>query len=230
MGLTDTILECHLQAWECYVERYQPIKIKQDGKIQAPSAEIWSQITAAYNAVMPHSQTAGCIQKWVETCGQAVFRYIAPADISMNQPLSSEGPQELMDVIPAANSDATEVDSLHDYGAIQTQILAWLKGEWQSLDIKKYRLNTHVRTIVQMYYGQGREQKDISQQLGINQSTVSRTLNKVRFILADRFLGWSQDNLHIALQVNDLETINEAVSQWLWSICQTESGGNEGKP
>ncbi|WP_299488540.1 sigma-70 family RNA polymerase sigma factor [Acaryochloris sp. IP29b_bin.137] len=230
MGLTDTLLECHLQAWECYVERYQPVKIKQEGKIQPPPAEIWSQITADYNLVMPHPQDVDYIQKWVDTCGQAVFRYIAPADISINQALSSDGSQELMDVIPTLDSSGAEVDSPNDYGAIHSQILTWLKAEWQNLDIKEYRLNAHYRTIVALYYGQGQEQKAISQQLGINQSTVSRTLNKVKTILVDRFLAWSQDHLHMSLQVNDVEAINEAVSHWLWSICQTELGNKEGKP
>lgn len=226
MGIQDSLLECHLQAWDCYVELYKPAKIKREGKTQAPSPEIWSDIVSTYNLLMPHPQELETIQQWVKTSGQAVFRYMAPAEVSINQPLSTEGQQELIDVI-AAPDDPERADSLHDYGAIHTKILAWLREEWQGLDLKTYRLNVHTKTIVQLYYGEGQEQKDISQQLGINQSTVSRTLNKVKNIVTDRFLEWSRDHLHISLQVNDVETINAAVSQWLWSICQTQSGGNE---
>jgi len=227
MGIHDKPLTCYLQAWECYVELYKPIKVKRGGKIQAPPPDFWVQITATYNAVMPDAQEVDAIQHWVKTCGQAVFRYLAPTVISINHPLSTEGQQELIDVI-AAPDISISADSPHDYGAIHTQILTWLRSEWQVLDLKKYRLNAHTKTIVQLYYGQGQEQQEISQQLGINQSTVSRTLNKVKTIVVDRFLEWSQDNLHIPLQANDVESINEAVSQWLWSICQTESGGNQG--
>lgn len=227
MGINGEPLEWHLQAWECYVALYKPAKVKREGKIQAPPSEIWSEIATSYNFVMPQPQEVGTIQHWVKICGQAVFRYMAPTEVSINQPIFTEGQQELIDVI-AAPDTSTRADSLHDYGAIHSQILTWLRGEWQRLDIKRNRLNIHTKTMVQLYYGEGQEQKYISQKLGINQSTVSRTLNKVNTIVANRFLEWSMDNLHISLQVNDVETINEAVSQWLWSICQTQSGGKEG--
>ena len=226
MGINGLLLEYHLQAWDCYVELYKPAKVKREGKIQAPPPEIWAKIVATYNLLMPQPQNLETIQQWVNTSGQAVFRYMSPAEVSINQPLSTEGQQEFIDVT-AAPDDNESPDSLLDYGAIYIQILAWLREEWQGLDLRTYRLNAHTKRIVQLYYGEGQEQKEISQQLGINQSTVSRTLNKVKTIVTDRFLEWSMDNLHISLQVNDVETINEAVSQWLWSIYQTQSGGSE---
>lgn len=229
MGLTDTVLACHLQAWECYVELYKPVKIKREGKIQAPPAEIWSQIAAVYTAVMSEDPGVDRIKQWVETCGQAVFRYIAPSEVSLNQPLSADGQQELLDVIPVPETDVSAADSSDDYKTIHNQILTWLRAEWQTLEVKKYRLNANVRTIVQLYYGEGREQTEISRQLEINQSTVSRTLNKVKAILAERFLEWSANHLHISPLTDDIEIVNEAVSQWLWSICQTEpTGGQDG--
>lgn len=225
MGLTNTVLACHLQAWECYLEIYKPARIVQGGKVQAPPPEIWAQIAEVYNAIMPQAQDAESIQQWVETCGEAMSLYVSPPIDSLNRNWELEEHPEQIEVIQDDEPDSNDEDNPIDFIAIQNQILEWLKTEWRELDLRTHRFNVHTRTMVQLYYGEGREQTEISQQLGIHQSTVSRTLNKVTAIFADRFLDWSKDNLHIPLQVNDIETINEAVSQWIWSICQAQPTG-----
>jgi RNA polymerase sigma factor (sigma-70 family) len=228
-GLTDTVLESHLQAWEIYVELYKLAKIKHDGKVQAPPTKIWTQIAAAYNSLMPQVQSSDQIKHWVETCGQAVFSSISPPTLSSNITVGSDGKTEIIDLISIELPDSEDDASPRNYQETHNQILAWMQVEWRDLDIKQYRLNENIRTIVQLYYGEGQEQTEISQKLGINQSTVSRNLNKVRSVLTDRFITWAADNLHMPLQSSDIETIDAAVNQWLWAICQTQSTkGEEG--
>ena len=235
LGFTEERVDCHLWAWECYVAIYKPVKKEkrvQGGKVIAPTPEIWSQIAAVYGGLKPGSQESHdsnevhklSIQQMLETCGQAIYQAHEGVEVSLNQ-LNSEGGAEFIEIIPAVEADAP--DSLRDYAAIQTQILNWLQVEWQTLDLKKYRCNAQARTMVDLYYGQGVEQKDISRQLGVDQSTISRNLNKVTTILADRFLAWAQVKLHIPLTADDIETVNDAVKVWIRSIYQTQPHGGK---
>jgi RNA polymerase sigma factor (sigma-70 family) len=214
-GISGGLLESYLLAWECYVEIYKPARQVRDGSIQEPTAQSWNSITSAYNAMASLQKEVSDIKKWISDCGKAVSSYISLNSVSsnaMNRQQTNELESRLVDENQIEELDFSEVV---DYQQIHQKICIWLKAEIEQLDPQKTRLSPKIKEILELYYKQGIKQVAIGEQLGINQATISRNLQKIKEILTDKFIQWSAENLNIALKSNDIEVMSKVFEEWI---------------
>lgn len=214
-GIAGELLESYLLAWECYVEIYKSVKQVRDGSIQEPTPQSWQSITSAYNAMTGAQKEATDIKKWIVDCGKAVSSYISLNSVSadaMNRPEIDNLESRLGD---ESQIEELEFGSIVDYQQIHQKICRWLQAEIEQLDIQKTRLNPNIKEILALYYKQGITQTAIGQQLGINQGTVARNLQKIKEILTDKFIQWSAENLNISLKSNDIQVMSKVFEEWI---------------
>lgn len=214
-GILGELLEDYLLAWECYVEIYKPVKRVRDGSVQEPSIQDWQTITAAYRSMAATRKEINEIKKWISDCGKAVSNYISLNPISTN----IIGTHETEDLESRLSNDsqAEELDvaCIVDYQQTHQQICIWLNEEIEQLSNGKARLNPNFREILELYYRQGIKQTAIGKQLGINQATVARNLQKIKEILTEKFIQWSAENLSIALKSSDVEGMSQVFEEWI---------------
>jgi RNA polymerase sigma factor (sigma-70 family) len=214
-GISGELLKAYLLAWECYVEIYKPARQVRDGSIQEPTPQSWNSITSAYNAMTSPQKEAADIKKWILDCGKAVSSYISLNSVSsdaMNRQETDDLESRLGD---EGQIEELEFRSVVDYQQIHQKICIWLKAEIEQLDTHKTRLNPNVKEILDLYYSRGIKQVAIGQQLGINQATVARNLQKTKEILTDKFIQWSAENLSIVLKSNDIEVMSKVFEEWI---------------
>ncbi len=214
-GISGELLEAYLLAWECYVEVYKPARQVRDGSIQEPTPQNWQSITSAYNAMANPQKEVADIKKWILDCGKAVSSYISLNSVfsnAMNRQQTNDFESRLVDENQVEELDFREIV---DYQQIHQKICIWLKAEIEQLDIHKTRLNPNIKEILELYYKQGIKQVAIGQQLGINQATVARNLQKIKEILTDKFIQWSAENLNISLRSNDIEVMSKVFEEWI---------------
>jgi RNA polymerase sigma factor (sigma-70 family) len=214
-GISGELLKSYLLAWECYVEIYKPAKQVRDGSIQEPTTQYWQSITSAYNAMTSPQREFADIKKWILDCGKAVSSYI-----SLNSVSSNAMNLQLTDDLESRLVDENQIEELNfrevvDYQQIHQKICRWLKAEIEQLDTSETRLNPNIKEILELYYSQELKQVAIGQQLGINQATVARNLQKIKEILTEKFIRWSAENLNILLKSNDVEVMNKVFEEWL---------------
>jgi RNA polymerase sigma factor (sigma-70 family) len=214
-GISGELLESYLLAWECYVEIYKPVRQVRDGSIQEPTTQYWQSITFAYNAMTNPQKEVADIKKWILDCGKAVSSYISLNSVSsnaMNQQQTNDLESRLVD---EDRIEELDFRAVVDYQKIHQKIYIWLKAEIEQLDVHKTRLNPNIKEILELYYKQGIKQVAIGQQLGINQATVARNLQKIKEILTDKFIQWSAENLSISLKSNDIEVMSKVFEEWI---------------
>jgi RNA polymerase sigma factor (sigma-70 family) len=214
-GISGELLEAYLLAWECYVEIYKPARKVRDGSVQKPTTPYWQAIASAYNAIAGIRKEVADIEKWISDCGKAVSSYISLNSISSDAMNRHEA-----DHLESRLSDESQVEELDfssvvDYQQIHQKICRWLKAEIEQLDTSETRLNRNIKEILELYYSQELKQVAIGQQLGINQATVARNLQKIKEILTEKFIRWSAENLNILLKSNDVEVMNKVFEEWL---------------
>ena len=129
---------------------------------------------------------------------------------------------ELIDVLPLEfQEDTTEAQAQQASLEAKFQVIyTWLQQELDALDIKAHRLNPHSKQMLEMYYGQGLKQTPIAVALNLNQGTVARTLAKIQAILAGRFIEWLAENSMPSLESHDIQTLGDALEQWLHYLYQ----------
>jgi RNA polymerase sigma factor (sigma-70 family) len=214
-GIAGALLESYLLTWECYVEIYKPAKQVRDGSIQEPTPQHWQTITSAYNAMTSSQKEAADIKTWILDCGKAVSSYISLNSVSCDG-LNRKETQDLESrMVDESQIEAIDFESVVDYQQIHQKICVWLQAEIEALDTHKTRLNPNLKEILELYYKQGLKQAVIGQKLGIDQTTVARNLQKIKKILTDRFIQWSEENLNIALKSNDIELMSKVFEEWI---------------
>jgi RNA polymerase sigma factor (sigma-70 family) len=214
-GVTVESIEYYLNIWDCYKAIYQSAKIKQDGKIQEPSPEQWQQINDLWHTYNIKRQQFTSVRELLIDMGESLLQYLSPPSISLN--LTQEENIEFIDSLSdkhIQNILEDENDQVYNQEQFQ-KIHGWLQEQLEILDIKQYRLNPQIKSILLMYYGQGLKQIPIAQQLNINQSTVARNITKVQEVLAEKFIQWSTHNLNYPMKSSDFQSIGTALHQWL---------------
>jgi RNA polymerase sigma factor (sigma-70 family) len=232
-SVTEDSLELHLNAWEVYKKIYTPVRTVQNRKIQEPSAEIWEHIAIAYCKNYSQIETQESIKKKLIFCADALLKYSSLNCISLNEPKYKNGNSELIE-----SSEILDYDHLIHHIEIENQddiqehfqlIYKYFSKKLNGLDITKYRLNVSTQKILELYYGQELKQVQIAEQLGINQSTVARTISKVKEILASQLIDWSKTHLEALTKLTDVETVGDGLEQWFQEYYQQNAGNTQGR-
>jgi RNA polymerase sigma factor (sigma-70 family) len=225
-GVVAPLLDEYLMAWDCYCAIHKLAKIKHKGKIQSPSEEQWEKITAGFVEVSLRFVEPWQIRKYVTHCAEALYQYLSPKPISLNQTVNEEGESELQDIVIVEPTALERLEEKSEQDAVQIQlqkIYVWLEQELTTLDVKKHRLNPQIKTILELYYGRNLAQIPISQELNISQSAISRNLSKIQEILGDRFIVWCPEHLGRSVEADKLR-LSSAIEQWLQHYYQRNVG------
>ncbi|GAA6617594.1 sigma-70 family RNA polymerase sigma factor [Scytonema sp. NUACC26] len=217
-GLDAATIESYLLAWTCFESIYLPRKSPQLRQIVAP-ATTWEAIATAYNQMRHQlsSPTKECsketIERWLIECGNQLRKYLFPSVKSLNAPKPGYEEGELQDEL---------VDTYRE--PLLTQLI---QQEEQAVRLEQKnqinnalkaaiaKLDSPAQQILQLYYQQSLTQKQIAQELAVQQYTVSRKLSKIRESLLLTLTSWSQETMHISVTSDVVKYINTILEEWL---------------
>jgi predicted DNA-binding protein (UPF0251 family) len=140
-----------------------------------------------------------------------VFLY--PKKISIYTPIPGRETGELLDHLPGTVQESLLAEAIVKE---ETQV-----RETQSIQINQIltaaltQLDAEAQTLLQLYYQQGLTQQQIAQRLDMKQYTVSRQLQRLRKTLLLALAQWSQQTLHIPLTSLVLDSMSNALEEWL---------------
>ena len=218
-GLSPTAMAQYRLAWVCYKTLYVSAKAPTR-TMRTPNQELWAAIATLYNTerlkqlTEPGSViTPQTVEKWLIQCATWVREYTYPAVASLNAPNPNREAGELQDELPD-----TQQSSL-----IQTIIAL---EEHQARQAQRTQLNDFIaaticqlpeetQKLLHLYYCENLTQKQVAQQLGVKQFTISRRLSRARERLLGALVQWSQTTLHTSPTPDLIANMSIALEEWL---------------
>jgi RNA polymerase sigma factor (sigma-70 family) len=210
----------YVLAWNCFKELHTPRTTQTTYKLGQPDNSEWQAIAQLYNAerlsqLSTSSPIASpeTLEKWLLTCAKAVRAFLYPPQISFNAPIPGQETGELLDHLPGNIQDSPLAEAIAQE-AIEIQ-------EAQNAQVNQVltqalaELDLQAQILLQSYYQKGLTQQQIAQQLGVKQYTVSRHLARLKQTLLLTLAQWSQKTLHISLTSQVLDSMSNALEEWL---------------
>jgi RNA polymerase sigma factor (sigma-70 family) len=214
-GLSPDLLPRYLLAWTCYKTLYAPNQPSSTRKLSPPDRQTWEAITALYNqqrsSQLPSSPiaTAEQLEQWLNACATAARRYLYPVGVSINAPSPGQTEGEWLDRLPQPDADSGLANLMAEEEALQAQQLN------RVLSTAITQLDPSLQTLLHLYYVQGLTQRQIAQQLDVQQYNISRQLSRIKRSLQRHLLEWSQETLHTSPSLDVLESVSIALDEWL---------------
>jgi RNA polymerase sigma factor (sigma-70 family) len=218
-GESDDTIAHYVLAWNCFKELYAPHSTSSSAhRLGKPDHEIWQAIAQTYNAEQlsqfssPQTCSPESLEKWLLTSAKAVRTFLYPAKISIHTPISGQETGELLDYLPGLQESLLAEAIAQE----ETELRETQSGQInQILAAAVTQLDADAQTLLQLYYQQGLTQQQIAQYLDMKQYTVSRRLNRLRKALLLELAHWSQQTLHISLTSLVLDSMSNAIEEWL---------------
>ncbi|WP_346293589.1 sigma-70 family RNA polymerase sigma factor [Sphaerothrix gracilis] len=224
-GFTET--EPAVLIWQCFKAVYIPDPKRSVRALPPPSLEQFAQITERYNQLRLQLSPAlpqlavEAIAASLKQSVQAARAHLAPAVTSLNQPQFDQANKELLDGLGSDDTPMQRLLAAEVYAEQQQrlqQIAAVLMGAIANLQPAD-------QTLLRLYYCNVLTQKEIANQLQIQQYQVSRQLKRVRQQLLLSVATWSQETLHIAIDSAVLASMSDAIHEWLQHYYQSKADG-----
>lgn len=218
-GVAAEVVPRYRLAWLCFQMVYVPVAAT--GKLPPVQAGLWEAIAQRYNGdrsqLTPPAPpcTASQIEQWLTSSAHWVRAYLYPPIDSLNVPQAGRDSGDRQDLLPAA-VDTSLLANLIDQEETEmrqsqhTQLQTVLTAALQTLD-------PQAQEILTLYYAQGLSQPQIMQQTRLSQPTVSRRLTKARENLLKALLHWSEKDLNISPNSNQIKIMSNALEEWLKS-------------
>jgi RNA polymerase sigma factor (sigma-70 family) len=219
-GLSSEVIQRYVLAWTCFNALYAPTEVPTrtatTRKLVKPAPEVWQAIAKLYQqqcqTQLPPGASAATpeqLENWMLACATAARQYLYPTAVSINAPRPGQEEGELLDNLPAADSETAlsamiaeeETDRFSQINRVLSQAIQQLDSDAQQL--------------LQLYYLQELTQQQIAKQLNIQQYSVSRQLTRVKRSLQRSLVEWSQETLHISPNLDVLESMSTALEEWL---------------
>jgi len=212
-GLSSTIIDTYVLAWNCFKTLYIPKQATVTRQLTRPNNQTWEAIAELYNSQTQQPQNPDTLERWLLNSAVAVRNYLYPPLTSINNSSSGQDSVEWIDNIPANEQDSLiseiiaqeEEESRLDQQAEINQVLM------SAID----QLEPQAQKIIQFYYGKGLTQQQIAQELEMKQYTVSRRLTKSRESLLQKLAQWGQEKLHISVNSDLLQNTTIVLEEWL---------------
>ncbi|MEL7355612.1 MAG: sigma-70 family RNA polymerase sigma factor [Cyanobacteria bacterium J06560_6] len=221
-GLSADTVEQYRLAWMCFrhfYAQYQGIGTK---KLPPPSVETWQAIADLYNRErLSQLTTAGPaasvneIESWLLDAIAHIRSYLQPAAVSLNVTVPGMETGELLDNLAADTLSPTE--QLFE-AAEQASRQAEQQKFRQFLAMCFDNLEPAEKTLLTLYYQDNLTQKQIAQQLDIQQFNVSRRLSRLRGKLLKQSVHWAQglaENPKAAIAPIDIKDNAYLLEAWL---------------
>lgn len=191
-----------LLAWQCFRDKYVPIKAIGSKQLQPPDLNQMEAIANHYNQQYnpQESLSAQTIQKLLELCVQVIQDSSKTSFVSLEDCLSEPIYEDLIEEQDAVESEYHQLD------LVLSQAFAALPQEAQ--------------TLLNLWYGLGMTQSDLALVLGIAQQyQVSRTVGKHKQFLLKALAEWSQKTWQITLNSQQLGEMAKQLDGWLEEHC-----------
>ncbi len=205
----------------CYQAIYTPKQQKVSQKLLAPNTETLLKIILAYQQQAinypqlkkeKNTITTQSLEKILLQSAKLIRQYLYPKTTSLNITTTGHDSGELLDILsdddlsPLQKAiNIEEVDNREkkyiQINNVLTEALTQLKPEFQD--------------IFQLYYQENLIQQDIAKKLNIKQYTISRRVTKGRELLLKTLIKWSQDNLKITVDTNQIESMSNLLEEWM---------------
>ncbi|HEY9660684.1 MAG TPA: sigma-70 family RNA polymerase sigma factor [Allocoleopsis sp.] len=219
-GLAPAKIQQYVLAWTCFNTLHTPTEVPgrttSTRKMIKPDPKTWEAIAALYNqhrqTQLPAATPAASsddLEKWLTSCATAARQYLYPAVTSINAPKPGQEEGEILDNLPEATGKAALADLIAAEETTQAQQINLVLK--QAIE----QLEPSLQTLLQLYYVQGLTQQEIAKQLQVQQYTISRQLTKMKRSLQHYLIRWSQETLHIAPNLDVLESISLMLEEWL---------------
>ena len=214
-GITDRLGDHYFQAWICFITCYIPASAQGTERLAPPDRNSWQRITDEYNQNCPNepSITPQEIESRLLKLTLWIRSRFYPNVESLNQTKSGYESGEIQDDL-VNDEPTTLLDRAIEQEIIQertAQRLA-LKG---ILEQALSQLGSEAQMLLQLFYQEHLSQSTIAQQLGVNQSQISRRLQKVEAQLLQNLLDWIQQQTHESLKPTELKPISDRLKEWL---------------
>jgi RNA polymerase sigma factor (sigma-70 family) len=218
-GIYPAKCEQLLLLWTCFEDISLPKKVAKLRQIQAPDTATWQKIIDQYDDQRSSIQTPASAltiaqaERELLQAAKQVRHLLYPPSQSLNLPKGEDTLEEIQDDLPTSEQESllTELIQQED----------WQKRQQQQQQIQAFLthaiadLSQHSQNLLRLYYGQRLKQQQISQQLGIQQSTVSRHLSKTREDLLLQLVTWAQSTWHILPDSTVVDSISTVLEEWL---------------
>jgi RNA polymerase sigma factor (sigma-70 family) len=222
-GLSPQTIAQYSIAWQTFKALYVPTQTSGTRQLPRPDDETWQQITTEYNQQNPTTKTdSATLEQWLNKTAQALRNYLNPGVVSINSPKPGQDEGEWQDTL----TDSDEPDSLLATLIADEEHQARLDQRSQLETVLEQAIaqcNEELRSILQLYYGTDLTQQQIATQLNIKQYTISRRLTKAKETLLKHLITWSQDDLHISLTPDVLQSMGSLLDDWLGKKLRIEN-------
>ncbi|MCM1981546.1 sigma-70 family RNA polymerase sigma factor [Lyngbya confervoides] len=210
----------YLQVWQLYRQLGRSPQMRHQGKVREPSRDLLRQILTQYQQQFPDAVSLDQMSRRLQEAAVALKTYLSMPERSLNAPIDASSETELGGILPDPGQDWDEALDRAELEAQYQALSDWLSQEICQIQPSQYRLNPQIFTMLERYYGAGLTQTEISQELGVNQSTVGRNLAKFEEILAARLIPWAEDHLATSISPDRISPLCEALEQWLQTYYQ----------
>jgi RNA polymerase sigma factor (sigma-70 family) len=217
LGLSAHAIAQYQLVWICFKELYA--QQTRQGEATEPSQDLWIAVANLYNTERQKQLTPpGAlvkpdeIKQWLSNCASALRAYLYPTVGSLN--VTKPGHEgEVQDDLPNPHSDSLLADLIAQEEqqirqAQQAQVNTVLMSALQKLDEQS-------QLILRLYYQLNLNQKQIADETGLSQATVSRRLTHAKKALLKALVQWSQDALNISLTPSLIKDRGIDLEAWL---------------
>jgi RNA polymerase sigma factor (sigma-70 family) len=219
-GLPLNLIRQYELAWSCFKELYASTSLQ--GEQPDSDHHLWEAITKLYNKerqnqineVIP-SASSETIQQWMIASAKWVRTYLYPPIDSLNVSKPGRETGEVQDDLLDLRSESLLTDlitqeEVEERQALRNQVDILLSEAIQKLD-------ADAQALLQMYYGLDLTQKQIKQETGLPQATISHRLSRSRRLLLNALLDWSKTTLNISPDSTLIKERSKALEEWLRS-------------
>jgi RNA polymerase sigma factor (sigma-70 family) len=218
-GLAAETIQQYVWVWVYFKACYIPQPQGGTQKLPEPDDQFWERVASQYNReqkALGKPITGLLVKQWLQQIEQITRRYLYPAIASLTRATDADTDIELD--LPTFQLAPLDQQIAAEEAAIRQQHYAELQTV---LRLALQELESDCQEVLRLYYREGLKQKDIEAKTGMDQVKVSRRLKKARRSLLEALMQWSQTEVNIITNPNQVEDSSLALEEWL-RVCDWE--------
>jgi hypothetical protein len=204
LGCSDLELEQYLFAWDCFKEVKESISLS----VNNFTPEQFKLIADRYNILRPTNYqpaNSSTMKMWLEKIGEAIRHLLDPPFISIDSFLDeNEGETTVGELLPSSEDDFLSLPELNSaVEDLRECFVAFIKN--LKIDEQKILLFRHGSKLTQAI---------IAREIGLDQPTINRYLQRLHALLATEITVFMQTSYQLPLprSTPNLPTISQIAS------------------
>lgn len=238
-GLSFTVLNNCLNAFDCFRVIYAPSERKPGQQLPPPTELEWQQIAEQYNrCYLIENKEADAsvttieeVKKLLQACVKAIRNYYTPPVLSLDQPLDGEDESitwgnRIED--PSSNPVETEqqTEIWEEINTVLTKILDEIKHQAiQEPVTKQVKQAQETLEILRLYYSMELTEAEVAAEIYGDQCkyyNVNYRLKVVRKKMIEATVQWAKTNYNLLFEgqeinsTEQIELVRKLVDAWLY--------------